>query len=288
MKQMFRGLAWFASGRHRWPCFDFPGAIERMCRRADAVVCTTQRQQQRIAPLCRNVHVVLDIQDAAVRSIKRDYRAGAAFHLVWEGLPSNVPYLKVVAPVLALLSRRHRLVLNLVTDPDRPRLLGRLGKIDSLQVARGIFDDVVLHRWDESTFSDVVTRCDVALIAVPLDDPLTYGKPGNKLALLWRLGMPVVTSATPAYQAMQNTIGLPHLACKDDASWLAALEALITDESARQQAGERGHAFVTTHLPTAKLLQLWDDVFESVGFDFRHRAPEQNEVAASPRVSIGS
>jgi hypothetical protein len=285
IKQMLRGLAWFASGRHRWPRLDFPGAIERMCRRADAVVCTTEQQKQTIAPLCANVHIVLDIHEFEVKTTKRDYRAGVPFNLVWEGLPSNLPYLKVVEPVLYELSRRRPLVLHIVTDPDRPRLFGRFGKIDSLEVTHGIFDDVVLHHWQESTFSEIITRCDLAVIPVPLNNPFSCGKPANKLALLWRMAMPVVTSATPAYQAMQCAAGLGHLACKDEADWLVALDRLMTAEAERREAGKRGHAFVTANLHTDGLLALWDDVFASLGFDFRGQAARKDQDDASNRVS---
>ena len=128
IKQMLRGLAWYASGRHRRLRLNFPAAIERMCSHADAVICTTEAQKHAIAPFCGNVHIILDIQDNAIRSRKSDYSAGDPFNLVWEGLPSNIPYLKSIGRVLPWLSRRAPIVLNIVTDPDRPQLFGRFGK----------------------------------------------------------------------------------------------------------------------------------------------------------------
>src|ERR1700677_3557174 len=110
IKQMLRGVAWFASGRHHRLSLNFPAAIERMCHRADAVICTTEAQKQQIAPFCSNVHIILDIHDHAVRNVKSDYRASVPFNLVWEGLPSNVPYLKIIRPVLRELSRRRPIV----------------------------------------------------------------------------------------------------------------------------------------------------------------------------------
>jgi hypothetical protein len=281
VKQMLRGIAWFASGRHRRLRLNFPAAIERMCARADAVICTTEAQKEDITPFCSNVHVILDIHDYAVRAIKSDYGAGVPFNLIWEGLPSNVPYLKTIAPVLRELSQRRPIVLNIVTDPDRPRLFGQFGRIETLAVARRIFANVAFHRWDEATFSDIVTRSDAAIIPVTLDDVFAAGKPGNKLALLWRLAMPVVTSATPAYLSMQQAAGLGHFACTDAASWFAALDRLMTSEAERREAGERGHSFVTSNLGTDKLLELWDEAFWSVGFDFRGGAPHSERMTTA-------
>jgi glycosyltransferase involved in cell wall biosynthesis len=267
-KQFLRGLAWYANGRHSHLRFDFKGAMQAMCARADAVVCTTDEQKSDIGVFCPNVHIVLDIHDSVVRSRKQDYAASTPFSLVWEGLPSNISQLNAIGPALREIARSKSVVLNIVTDVDRPGAIPGLPRIKSADVASGIFDNVVLHRWDETTLSSVIAQSDAAIIPIFTDDPLTRGKPGNKLALLWRMSMPVVTSATPAYRAMQEAAGLGYLVCDDNNDWIAALQRLMADEAARREAGERGHAYAAEHLNTAKLLALWDQAFASIGFDF--------------------
>ena len=271
-KQLLRGLVWYANGRHSRLRLDFKGAMQAMCRRADAVVCTTSEQKSDIGVFCPNVHIILDIHDQVVRSRKQDFSASTPFNLVWEGLPSNITQLKAISSVLREVSERRPIVVNIVTDIDRPGAIPGLSRIKSEDVAREVFDNVVLHRWDEATLSDLVTQCDAAIIPIFTGDPLTRGKPGNKLALLWRLGMPVITSTTPSYRYMQDAAGLGYLACDSDADWIAALERLMTEEASRFEAGERGYAYVTEHLNTAKLLTLWDNVFSSLGFDFQKPA----------------
>lgn len=285
LKQMLRGMAWYVSGRHSRLCADFRAAIERMCRRADAVVCTTDEQKHLIQPLCGNTHVILDIHDSTVKSVKCNYHASRPFNLVWEGLPSSLTYLKVIGPVLSELSRRKPLTLNIITDADRPRLFGKLGKIDSLEFTRRIFDKVTLYQWDEATCADLITRCDVAIIPIPLDNPFASGKPGNKLALLWRLAMPVITSATPSYQAMQNSAGLGYFACYSNSDWHAALSRLMTAEEERREAGERGHLFVVNNLETNKLLELWDNVFNTLGFCFGGRTTPLEPLDSSDQAA---
>jgi glycosyltransferase involved in cell wall biosynthesis len=269
IKQLLRGLVWYANGRHRRLRIDAKGAIQNMCRQADAVVCTTDEQKSDIEPYCRNVHIVLDIHDYAIRNRKQNYSAHSPFNLVWEGLASNVPQMKAISSVLHEMSQRRAIVLNIVTDPDRPGALPWLPRIKSVDVAKSIFENVVFRQWDVATFSRIVTKCDVAVIPILTDNPVTLGKPGNKLALLWRMAMPVLTSATPAYRRMQDAAGLGYLACDDSSDWFAALDRLMSEEAARRDAGERGYAFVTANLQTNRLLKLWDDVFSSIGFDFR-------------------
>lgn len=268
-KQFLRGLVWYANGRHSHLRLDFKGAMQNMCRRADAVVCTTAEQKADIGAFCANVHVILDIHDNVVRTRKQDYVAGTPFKLVWEGQASNVPQIGAISPVLRELSKRSPVVLHIVTDDDRPGAIPGLPRVKSADIARKIFDNVVLHRWDAQTLAEIVTGCDAAIIPIFTGDPLTRGKPGNKLALLWRMGMPVATSATPAYRNMQYAAGTGYLACDSAAAWIAALGGLMRDEPSRREAGERGNAYVAEHLKTSKLLDLWDNAFSSIGFDFR-------------------
>jgi glycosyltransferase involved in cell wall biosynthesis len=271
-KQMLRGLVWYASGRHQRLCLNFKAAIERQCRRADAVVCTTDEQKQEILALSPNVHVILDIHDAVVGHTKQDYGHNGTFNLVWEGLPSNLGQLKTIGPALRELSRGKPISLNIVTDPARPWLLDRFGSINSLDFARKFFDNVVFHKWDEATCSAIITECDVAVIPINLQDPLAIGKSANKLLLLWHMAMPVVTSATPAYLRMQRAAGLADLACSDNSDWVATLERLMTWEAKRQEAGQRGHRLAAERYNTNLLLARWDAAFSSIGFNFNEPA----------------
>lgn len=271
-KQWLRGAVWYALGRHRRLRFDHWATIQDMCRRADAVVCTTEEQQGDIQRYCPNVHVVLDLHSSVVHKVKEDYHCGEPFNLVWEGLPSNITQLKQIRDVLRDINKRRPLVLNIVTDPDQPRLLGRFGRVQSLDLAREVFDSIRLYPWDEATCSEFIRNCDLAVIPIDLSDPFVTGKPENKLLLLWRMGMPVVTSATPAYQRAMRDAGLEGLACRDQGEWLIALERIIGDESLRHEAGMRGRELAETRFGKEVMLARWDAVFASLGFPFGARS----------------
>jgi glycosyltransferase involved in cell wall biosynthesis len=268
VKQWLRGPVWYAMGRHRRLRFDYWAAIQDMCRRADAVVCTTKEQQGDIHCYCQNVHIVLDVHSSVVHKVKKGYRCGEPFNLVWEGLPSNITQLQQIRDVLRDINKRRPLVLNIVTDADQPRLLGRFGRVQSIDLAREVFESVRLHPWDEATCSEFIQNCDLAVIPIDLSDPFVTGKPENKLLLLWRMGMPVVTSATPSYQRAMRDAGLEGLACLDQGEWRVELERMISDEALRQESGLRGRVFAETRYSEKTLLARWDEVFASIGFPF--------------------
>jgi glycosyltransferase involved in cell wall biosynthesis len=273
VRQWLRGPVWFAMGRYRRLRIDHWAAIQDMCRRADAVVCVTEEQRRDIQRYCPNVHIVLDVHTSVVRNVKEDYRCGDPFNLVWEGQAINISQFRQIHEVLRAISQRRPLVLNLVTDPDRPRLLGRFGRVQSLDQAREVFDSVRLHTWDEATWSEVIRGCDLAVIPIDLSDPFATGKPENKLLLLWRMGMPVLTSATPAYQRAMRDAGMEGLACRDQEEWMTAIERMIGDESLRRDVGVRGRVFAETHHGQEALLARWDAVFASLGFSLHEGVP---------------
>jgi len=266
-KGRMRGFAKFLSRQSRRLQWDHWNAIGGMCRRADAVICSTEEQGRDIGQFCSNVHTILDMHSSVVRTIKTDYSVGRPFKLVWEGLPQTLCSLELIAPALRELRRRHDLQLNLVTDLEYYRYLGRYGKTETRQAAQRLFSEVRLHEWKEDVCSRVICSCDLAVIPLAAGDPFAFGKPENKLLLFWRMGMPAVTSATPAYDRAMRGAGLD-LTCAHAGDWLAVLERFILDETARREAGTRGKAYVEGEFSEEKLLGCWDNVFASLGLDF--------------------
>jgi glycosyltransferase involved in cell wall biosynthesis len=263
LKGRLRGLAKFVSGQHRCLRFDHWRAIEDMCRRADAVVCTTNEQQHDIGAFCGNVHIILDIHTTVARQLKTSYAAGPVFQLAWEGLAATVDSLLLIGNALREIDRRHAIALNVVTDPVSYRHLGRFGRRDTLDILRGVCARVTLHTWTEQTCAAVICGSDAAVVPLDLADPFAAGKPENKLLLLWRMGVPTVTSASPAYRRAMAAAGLD-LVCANTDDWCATLERIITDETLRTNAGRRGHAYAEANFSEAQLLARWDALFATL------------------------
>ncbi len=268
IKGWLRGLAKYLSGQSRHLKFDHWKAIGEMCSRADAVVCSTQEQRADILKFCPNVHIILDAHMGVARMVKTDYSGSRPFRLVWEGLPQSLGSLKLLGPVLDRLRVQYPVEVHIVTDPSYNRYLGKYGKTNTLHAARQILSDVRFHEWKEADCADVICSCDLAVIPLNLNDPFAAGKPENKLLLLWRMEMPVVTSASPAYMRAMHAAGMNYTA-RDEADWLAMLANLIGDAVAREQAGLMGKAYVDSEFSEASLLARWDTVFASLGLPCR-------------------
>ena len=267
IKNRLRGVGRFVAGQYS-RLQDPWRAQEDMCRRADAVVCATEEQRAAILPFCAPVHIVLDVMDAAVRDPKVDYGTGPSdrpFRVVWEGLPENAWTLGILRAPLKDLLRERQVVVDVVTAPSFHRYLGRYFRTDTASVLRRALDGIPheIHPWDEATLPDIVRRADLAVIPLPLDDPLYRGKPANKLQYFWRMGVPVIASRSPAYARAMASAGLSWT-CATEADWTHALRSLAQDPAARAEAGVRGRRYAETVASEESILARWDAVMASV------------------------
>lgn len=259
---LLRGLAKFATRQSRYLRLDQWKAIEDMCRRSDAVVCVTDEQKRSISDHCSNVHIVLDIHNMYLGG-KKSYSSGEVFNLVWEGYPENLAAFYQIRDVLRDVDSKYPLALHLITKWEFGRYMGKYVKRRSSDIARDILPRSYIYEWNDQLCSPIIEACDMALLPIDLTDPLAKGKPANKLLIFWRMGMPALTSATPAFAKTMKEAGLA-MACGDSADWRQALERYIVDSKAREDAGRQGRGFAETHVSEKQLLAQWDGVLESV------------------------
>lgn len=249
----------------RAPFWDYQEGLRSLCRRADAVVCASQDQKAHLEQFSKNVAVILDCHETLVRLVKTDYRSGDVFNFVWEGFGFNVAFFREISAVLANVSSRRKVALHMVTDLEFVKY--RYIKCRTLDVARKIFrgegPSVYLYQWNSDLLAPIVCSCDLALIPIPLADPLLSAKSENKLLLFWRMAMPTITSATPAYDAVMRDSGI-YMACRSAREWEEMLEKYMSDEKARQESGLRARAFVSEGHSEESLLEKWDRLFVSV------------------------
>jgi len=269
IKGLLRGSAKYIAGQSRYLRLNHWKALETMCQRADAVICSTDEQMISIQPFCKNIHIILDFHFTLMRSSKVDYSVGETFNLVWEGMPGNLNFVYEIKEVLQSLSSKYKIAFHVVTDLKYGKYMGKYCIKSTLPLAKKIFNNSYVHEWEGNNFASTVSSFDLAIIPIPLNKPfgqdhsLAIGKPENKLLLLWRLGMPTVVSATRAYERAMNKCGL-NMTCRTPGEWFATLDKYMSDESARKEAGEKGKTFVDKHYSEEIMLSHWDKLFSSV------------------------
>lgn len=262
VRRLLRGVGKFVVRQNRHLNLSYASAIRRMCAHAKAVVCSTPEQARVIQPHCANVHAVTDIFAGDILERKTSHAAAAPFRLVWEGLPTNCHTLRVLNPVLRRLDARFGVELRIVTDLRYPTMLGAYGMRDVRKLAPGLACASTFLSWGQESVSRDICSGHVAVIPNIASNPMSVGKPSNKLHFLWMHGMPVVVSSSPAHDRSMRGAGVDGC-CDSLEAWERRLTRLLESEEARRAEGEAGLAYVEREWGRDAVLARWDRMFES-------------------------
>lgn len=265
IRRYLKGSLRYALGTERRLSPDFMKTIVRACEAADAVLCSTLEQQETIRRYNPNVFLSFDWFGGDLGRPKADYSRGERLRIVWEGQSTTLPNLQAIREPLNDL--RDRIELHVVTDRLIYRHFGRFSPYPAMRALDGIECGKVFHEWNRESFWRHVTDADLAVIPIVKDNPLWYGKPENKLVLLWQLGMPVLAASTPAYERAMASAGL-EMACRSPAEWGEKLEAMAEAPAAKlEEIGTRARAFAASAYSKKEFAARFDRVFEAIGFE---------------------
>jgi hypothetical protein len=243
---------------------DFLQTLIAACELADAVICSTEEQAATIRRYNPNVVTSFDWFGDDIGPPKADYQRGDKVRLVWEGQSTTLSNIRPIRDMLNDL--KDRIELHVVTDPKVYRYFGRFLPHPSADLLQGIECDVHFHPWDHARFSSQITAADLAIIPIDLANAFARGKPENKLVMLWKLGMPVLTSDTPAYRRAMEGAGLD-LLCSNSADWRSKLEwTIAASDGERERIASQGRAFAERAYSKVEFLKRFDRAFELAGF----------------------
>jgi hypothetical protein len=264
-RRLLKGAARYALGIDSRPSPDFLKTLIHACEGADSVICSTIEQQETIRRYNPNVHVSFDWFGGDLRSVKRDYRRAGKLRIVWEGQSTTLSNLRVIREVLNEL--KELVELHVITDRVTYRHLGRFAPYPSMDTLRGFECPIFFHEWRKETFCAHIAAADVAVIPIEEANPVFRGKPENKLILFWQLGLPVLTTATPAYTRTMARAGLD-MACTTLADWKGKLDKLILARGQTLESlGEKCKTFASEAYSAEQFQSRFDAAFKSVGFD---------------------
>lgn len=266
IKGLLRGFAKFVLRQNRYLQLNYWRALRRMCIASDAVICTTMQQKDDIKQSCDNVHIILDVHTMLLpgEGCKSNYASKNKFKIVWEGLPHTLDSLRVIAPVLKRMESEYLIEFHIITDLEYHNFLGVFGKVKTSEKIRKIFPNAILHEWQERSIFQNITSCDLAVIPIDLRDKFASGKPENKLTLFWKMGMPVVVSASPAYVSTMRAAGINGFDCSDEAQWQKAIAECIESVELRKKIASLGYSYSLSEYSEESIFRKWDQLFESL------------------------
>ena len=135
----------------------------------------------------------------------------------------------------------------------------RLLKRDLSQV----FDRARIVPWTSENLVSSAQKSAIAMIPIDLAIPMQKLKPENRLLIMWRLGLPCLTSPSPAYTRVSREAGV-RAACDSPEVWLESFNNLLNDPIFANEEILRGQNYLREHHNRTDLLNKWDRAVESV------------------------
>jgi hypothetical protein len=267
-KDLGRGIGKVISQDLPPPARSFSKFISKVCQQSKTVICSTVEQEATIKPFCENTRIILDShEEFPFLSFNPTLlEMNNNFQLLWEGMPYTLTGIKQVSSVLSKMPSNQRILLAVVTDLHHKRFFGKFidsntSKILDKQLG-GLEANYSIVPWTKSNLVAHAKVSDIGVIPIRQEDPFQWLKPENRLLIMWRLGIPCLTSATPAYSRVSKAAGTDSI-CKSTEEWDAKALQLLTDKDKARLQVQRGQEYMEKMHTKEILLAKWDEAIWS-------------------------
>jgi hypothetical protein len=128
---------------------------------------------------------------------------------------------------------------------------------------RGMISSANLIPWTPENLVYAAKASNVAVIPIDLSVPMQRLKPENRLLIMWRLGLPCLTSPSPAYERVSRKAGVTAIS-NTPAEWFQNLSRLLNEPNFASDEILKAQNFLRENHNESILLRKWDAAIESV------------------------
>jgi hypothetical protein len=223
----------------------------------DLVIVPTVEIKNFIAPIMKcDIQVLADPVDYCLLGSIKEFpkiKSENKNRLVWFGYPQS--YQKSMLPYENLL---RKLVKEEVIEFH----------VLSSEMPKSILDFGIFHKYDSSSFLDVITNFDTCIVNhMPYDFSLeTYFKSENKAVLSINRGLIVVASRTPSYEKLFKSLGIEDYLFSSISELDIILRELITKEKKKNYLLKCQDYIDDVYSPV-KYSNKWLSIYENYRFN---------------------
>jgi len=264
-----RGIGKKLSGQITGMTRPFSHHIQEFCRQSSAVLCSSIEQQDVIQKLNRNCHVILDSHEEIPFSkfSISSYEPNSVKRILWEGQPATIRGVKGISPIFSALTKIFDLKLDFVTDEEYFMYLNRYIRRSTLSLLKSdlkkISSKVNIVPWTPENLLISARMSSIAIIPINLSIPIQMLKPENRLLIMWRLGLPCLTSPSPAYVRASSRAGVNAVSYSTE-DWFENFVHILSDPDYARSQVTLGQKYLLENHTKDILLEKWDRAFESV------------------------
>jgi hypothetical protein len=247
----------------------FSHHVRDFCLNANAVICSSIEQEEEIIRYNPNTHVILDSHDEIpfIDPAKRRISEYSKRRILWEGQPATIEGVNTISPALIELSKTTNFDIDFVTDQKCFRFLNKYIEKDTIELIEKslecMIDRVRIIPWTLQNLVESAEASEIAIIPLNLSIPMQSLKPENRLLIMWRLGLPCLTSPSPAYIRVSREAGVSSVS-NNLTEWFENLNRLLGDPDFALNEILAGQNYLRENHNESILLSKWDLAFESV------------------------
>jgi hypothetical protein len=264
-----RGFAKRATNQISGGIKPFSHHVRDFCIGARAVTCSSIEQEDIIRKYNANTHVILDSHDEIpfIDPKEHAFSTPNIGRILWEGQPATIGGVKFITQALSELSKSIDLSLNFVTDEKYFQFLNKYIERNTLNLLkkdlRQLINLVKITPWTPQNLVESAKASQVAIIPINLSVPMQRLKPENRLLIMWRLGLPCLTSPSPAYLRVSRQAGVAAVSSNLE-EWFGDLNRILHDPHFALNEVLAGQNYLRENHNRTILLKKWDVAFESV------------------------
>ena len=266
-KDWLRGVSKVLTGQISGPPKRFTEFVENLCLRSSAVICSSPEQQETIMPFSNNVHVILDSHDELPLVPFSKKSQMPLQSILWEGMPATIRGVAQIENAATSIRKQWNIELTCVTDEIYYLLLNKYIQRDTAELLSRILKSASssskIIPWSIGNLVEQASVSNVAVIPIDLSKPIQYLKPENRLLIMWRLGLPCLTSPSPAYLRVAKKAKVDSI-CDSPTEWKNKIAEILENRDRAEENATLGQAYLREFHNTDLLLERWDRAFESV------------------------
>lgn len=257
---LLRGLLKTAVRQHYTYPRRFSSIVKEACSHMDMVVCSSPEQLATIAPYNSNVRAILD-NHSEFPFLKFRQKSDTQFSLFWEGTTHTLRGLEKLITRFSV----GRMPINIVTDPTHSRLMGKYFKEDVGQRLKRTLKEYPFRfeSWSKENVVLNAQKSSLALLPVDLTSSLQILKPENRLLIMFRLGLPCLTTNLASYKRIENYI-VAKITCDSYEDWSESIHKFQHNPDLMEQQVAKGQKYLLENHTEEILYSKWDQAFESL------------------------
>ena len=264
-----RGFAKRLSGQITGGVKPFSHHVRDFCKSASLVICSSIEQEAVINQFNSKTRVILDFHEEIplIDPTQREIESRNLNQILWEGQPATIRGVEQISSVLANLAKEENLQFNFITDQKYFKLLNRYFERETLNLLEKdlpkISKMISIIPWTPGNLVEFAMKSNVAMIPIDLSIPMQVLKPENRLLIMWRLGLPCLTSPSPAYVRVAKKAGV-NAVCENLEDWSLNFNRILNDPKFARSESVKGQNYLHEFHSREILLKKWDAAFESV------------------------